>query len=100
MMYDHSPFGVYPFYRNRYYRPYVNQNCSSSTNTSFKKSIPTIQEEPLKSIPKKEESPLFEIFGISLYYDDILILCLLFFLYKEEVKDPYLFISLVLLLLS
>jgi len=42
----------------------------------------------------------FEIFGIKLYFDDLLILALLFFLYKEEVKDSYLYIILFMLLLS
>ena len=43
---------------------------------------------------------LFEIFGLKLYLDDVLIVCLLFFLYQENVKDDGLFIILVLLLLS
>lgn len=46
------------------------------------------------------ENVLFEIFGIKLHYDDILLICLIFFLYKEGVKDESLFISLILLLLS
>ena len=53
-----------------------------------------------KENEKDEDTPLFNLFGIHLYYDDILILMLLFFLYKEDVKDPSLFISLILLLLS
>jgi hypothetical protein len=46
------------------------------------------------------EEPILEIFGIELYLDDIIIICLLFFLYKEGVKDELLFIALILLLLS
>ena len=42
----------------------------------------------------------FEIFGIKLFFDDLLILALLFFLYKEDVNDSYLFIVLFMLLLS
>lgn len=42
----------------------------------------------------------FEIFGIKLYFDDLLIIALLFFLYQEDVKDSYLYIALILLLLS
>lgn len=46
------------------------------------------------------EDPILEILGITLYFDDILILGLLFFLYTEGVKDEFLFICLILLLLG
>ena len=46
------------------------------------------------------EQPVLEILGISLYLDDLIILGLLFFLYKEQVQDEMLFISLILLLLT
>lgn len=46
------------------------------------------------------EEPIIEILGIKLFSDDILILGLLFFLYRENVKDDALFLSLILLLLS
>lgn len=47
-----------------------------------------------------DEEQCFEIFGLQLHFDDLLIIALLFFLYQEEVKDTYLYISLILLLLS
>lgn len=53
-----------------------------------------------KSNSKDEDNYFFELFGLKLYLDDILLLCLLFFLYQEGVKDDELFLSLVLLLLS
>ena len=43
---------------------------------------------------------LFEIFGFHIYFDDLLIILLLLFLYQEGIKDEYLFIALILLLLS
>ncbi len=46
------------------------------------------------------EEPIFEVFGVKLYLDDIIILGLLFFLYQEGVQDEMLYISLILLLLS
>lgn len=46
------------------------------------------------------EEPIFEILGIQLYLDDIIILGLLFFLYREGVQDEMLYISLILLLIS
>ena len=42
----------------------------------------------------------FSFFGIDLHYDDILLICLLIFLYNEGVQDQLLFIVLILLLLS
>lgn len=55
-----------------------------------------------KKEPQKEDDTdtLFEIFGIKLHSDDLLLICLIFFLYKEGVQDQYLFIALILLLLS
>lgn len=47
-----------------------------------------------------DEEQCFEIFGIKLHFDDLLIIALLFFLYQEDVKDIYLYITLILLLLS
>ena len=46
------------------------------------------------------DKPILEIMGIKLFLDDIIILGILFLLYKEEVKDEMLFIALILLLLS
>ena len=53
-----------------------------------------------KALPFGDNNDCFEIFGITLHFDDILLICLLFFLYNEGVNDQLLFISLILLLLS
>jgi len=53
-----------------------------------------------KTLPFGDNNDCFEIFGITLHFDDILLICLLFFLYNEGVNDQLLFISLILLLLS
>ena len=45
-------------------------------------------------------SPIIEILGIKLYLDDLIIIGLLFFLYKEGVQDEILFGILLLLLLT
>ena len=47
-----------------------------------------------------DDDGIIDIFGFRLHTDDILILIILFILYKEDVKDKFLFISLILLLLS
>lgn len=47
-----------------------------------------------------EKKDFFDILGIRLYYEDILLISLIFFLYKEDVDDTGLFIALIMLLLS
>lgn len=96
----HSPFR-FPYYYNNYKRPqykYYNQPPTPDPQI-IKQTFENKKEDPPK---KKEESSeyFFDIFGIKLYYDDILIICILFLLYKEEVKDFKLFLSLIMLLIS
>lgn len=56
----------------------------------------------VKKIKSREQKwwHAFEIFGLKLHSDDVLLMGLLFFLYNEKVDDQYLFIALILLLLS
>lgn len=49
---------------------------------------------------RDDDEEYFDLFGLKLYHDDLLLIGLIFFLYKEDVKDQYLFFALVLLLLS
>lgn len=49
---------------------------------------------------RENDEEYFDLFGLKLYHDDILLIGLIFFLYKEDVKDQYLFFALILLLLS
>lgn len=113
----------------RYYRPYLptsfknspdtSQHYSAEDKSSFNHS--SHEETSTENSTKEKKSsryysfgpinfknplfydieePIFEILGIELYLDDIIILGLLFFLYQEGVQDEMLFISLILLLLS
>lgn len=75
-----------------------NQNSSNSSCDCNNKSDCNKKSESFSN--NNEDSPLFQLFGINLYFDDILLVCLIFFLYQEGVKDEGLFISLILLLLS
>ncbi len=113
----------------KYYRPYLSTNFKNSPDTSQhspnqdKSSFHSIcDENHSRTNGTKEdkssdfytfgpirfknpffnniEEPIFEILGIELYLDDIIILGLLFFLYQEGVQDEMLFISLILLLIS
>lgn len=97
-MYNNIP----PFFTPKsYVRPkniYYNNNLAEKKYNSEEK----LKEPPKTSSKKEEESSeiLFEIFGLKIYFDDVLILCILLFLYQEEIHDEYLFIALILLLLS
>lgn len=108
------------FYNNyyRYYRPYLPTKSENSSNSNSSYSVEDKSDNNKNSDEKSSryysfgpinfknpffsdvEEPIFEILGIDLYLDDIIILGLLFFLYKEGVQDEMLYISLVLLLLS
>ncbi len=86
----------------RFYKGYdvVNEQVSKD-----KVSVPTSSTEVKDDATCDEtrgnsSEPIFEIFGIKLFFDDILLISLIFFLYSEGVKDQSLFISLILLLLS
>jgi hypothetical protein len=46
------------------------------------------------------DSPIFEILGIKIFFDDLLIICILLFLYEEKIEDNLLFIALILLLIG
>ena len=113
------PFNSYPYYRkyNRYntsqnyiHNPHYNHtlyNNSHSNNVQksdkeYETISNKIDEDCLNSSEKRNqtESFLFDLFGLKLYFDDILIICLIFFLYTEGVKDESLFIALILLLLT
>ena len=57
-------------------------------------------EEQLENSEKNKDEFLFEIFGIKIFFDDVLIICILLFLYEEKIEDHLLYIALILLLLS
>lgn len=68
-------------------------NCKNSENKN--NSITTSNE-----VRNTIDDAIFEIFGIKLYLDDLIIVALLFFLYNQEIKDDMLYIILFLLLFS
>ena len=59
-----------------------------------------MNDNPIFKLPFGTDNDCLEIFGIKLLFDDILLLCLIFFLYTEGVTDQLLFMCLILLLLS
>lgn len=122
------PFYTYPhnYSRNFYHQQNASvkqTNQNSQANSSLKNAQPTIHGNSKSSdnnISQKKsskyssfgpifintngfsnkEEPVLELSGFKLYLDDLIILSLLFFLYKEEVKDDMLFMLLILLLIS
>lgn len=112
MMYN---FPFYPPFPHRRYSYYPHNNTVGSvpfSNSSSQKAKnnysnhhnnnsnnKTYEPTGLKETSEDNEN-IFEIFGLKLHSDDILLICLIFFLFKEGVQDEYLFIALILLLLS
>ncbi len=106
-----------PYYR--YYRPHASIPPKAPPPMTPPEETPDITSTDSSSTKQEEnrhysfgpiqfknpffsdlEEPIFEILGIQLYLDDIIILGLLFFLYQEGVQDEMLYIALILLLLS
>ena len=107
--YPHFPTKSYRGYPHSTNIPYPNTNnmWNNVNRNSFQS--PTEHKHSKKKDKnsdiifdktKNPEDTYFEILGIKLHYDDILILCLIFFLYKEGIHDEYLFVALIMLLLS
>ncbi len=58
------------------------------------------QNNSILSFFQNSDFEYIELFNIKFYFDDLLILCLLFFLYKEDVHDDFLYVILIALLLT
>lgn len=95
-------YSTYPYSYANYYNHYQKPTCSikdyANTNTVI--ANPTKKKEKKQEPSSNEDRGFFELLGIKLYFDDILLICLIFFLYTEGVQDEMLFLALVLLLLS
>lgn len=102
MMFN-PPFGYSPF-SQRYYqtqewkRKQLVKKKEQEEKEKLEKQKAMQKQKEEEQQKKKQE--YFEIFGLHLYFDDILIICLLFFLYQEGVQDQSLFLCLILLLLT
>ena len=80
----------------------TNHNSNTANKNNLLNIIPrnigpiSINIEGLEDMNK----PLFDFLGIKLYLDDIIIICILIFLYQQKVQDESLYLILILLLLS
>ena len=92
------------FYRQGNFQDSKDFNNKSSydtkKSTSFKENASNLNNNDTRIDNGDTDAPLFQVFGISLYFDDILLICLIWFLYNEGVKDDSLFLALIMLLLS
>lgn len=124
MMYSY-PFFSFPYFKRYIPNSTMYYNKSALANSKIKKYPPEFSRGYNTSAkPKSSEKPntssysfnflnnlfnqtdrskdesYFNLFGLKLYNDDLLLISLIFFLYKEDVKDQYLFVAFILLLLS
>lgn len=95
----HLPFN-FPYLYNNYRFVPPSRNIPTPKEYTHNANLEHMDSEKKDSEVSESSESLFEIFGLKLYLDDIIILCILFFLYTEKVKDDELFICLILLLLS
>jgi len=107
----HSPFNYpyffrpnyrYNYYPHKYTNNIVNNNYNPLEISDNRLKETKTEDSTTEQTNRLDESSecLFEVFGLKLYFDDILIMCILYFLYTEGVQDQELFICLILLLLS
>lgn len=81
-MYRYPPY----FYNNFNKSHHLYNNCQNKINEQEK--------------TKKDDVNYISFLGFSIYFDDLLIIMLLFILYNEKTEDKELLFCLVLLLLS
>lgn len=97
----------FPFFKFRNYpigKPQFHPNTIKDTHSVHTQDITAMHENGDNFNHNSKQSnninDFFDVFGVRLYYDDILLISLIFFLYSEGVDDSSLFIALILLLLS
>lgn len=83
------------------YQPPISNDVSKQTyNCETQNQEPCFNAGQKNKSNNNNDNYLFDLFGLKLYTDDVLLVSLIYFLYSEEVKDESLFIVLILLLLS
>lgn len=91
----------YPYYYhyNKNFLNLSNKNLKQDKENSITNSY-ELSNTINSTLNTEHEQPIFEILGIKLFLDDLIILGLLIFLYQQNVKDEMLYIILFLLLFS
>ena len=110
-------YNIFSPFNNHFYKPYFipkrpalnqakfynrktekNYNNTNSQNNYTNENIYKNSEVEFKVTNCITEKPLLELGSIKLYNDDLLILLLIYFLYKEKINDKLLLIALFSLL--
>lgn len=102
------PYYSYPYNYYKYYNQFNTQNTSNQKqeiNNTEKKESSITNSNPISNTTDSKhfsnsEQAIFEILGIKLYIDDLIILGIIYFLYQQKVHDEMLYIILFLLLFS
>lgn len=81
----------------RKYNPNLKQKTQSNSMSNHKK---ISNQSDKKEDNHKQNIESINILGFKLYLDDLIILFILFILYKEKINDNELMICLILLLLN
>jgi hypothetical protein len=114
MIYNYPYFGFPNYYGQVNNTIKHSSNNCANYNTSFNNCPPysSIKKNSTASYKnetsyyenkeKKEtsQSPFLTLLGIPFYFDDILLICVILFLYSEDIDDSYLMLVLLLLLMS
>lgn len=108
MPYNNPFFGFPNYYWHPYYKNinihktqnYSNNIPNYACNYNKKTSSDSFNEPEEVKNSSDFDNNIFNFLGLNLQSDDLLILVLLFFLYKEGCDDIYLYIALFLLLLN
>ena len=87
--------------KNQNKKTQENRNCNNETKGKRASKYNSFANINISALLESDiNTPVVEILGIKLYLDDLIIIGLLFFLYKEDVQDEILFGILLMLLLS
>ena len=95
------PLNQFPHMQNNFSQSDISNNFNATDTTSKSQEDKQKNSESSNTDRLSEDSEyFFEIFGLRLHFDDVLIICILLFLYNEQVQDQELFLCLILLLIS
>lgn len=107
--FPYMPNPPFPYYKNYpKYQSQLNgfipkQNCNSNDNKNNLNKQHILNETNNLNENKSNSNNadyMFDLFGLKLYFDDVLIVSLLYFLYTQGIKDEGLFLVLILLLIT